>query len=309
MFPRLRMLGQISQLRISDSAPVVRDRLHQEGQVKGTNSILQIVVCVCLFVSIGAFGQRTTATLYGTVQDSSGAVIAKAKVQLIHEQTGAEHIATTDERGGFTLTFLAVGVYRLEVQAVGFKAYSRRGLRLDAGQQLRYPDPITMEVGPLAEKITVAAEAPVIENASTTLSDRYSSSQLTELPQSRRDFTAFLALEPGYRPVTQGSGGMIQFNGLASGGANVTVDGVVGSGDTETPGPTMFQNYEYIKIVSKEAIQEVHVSKGAMSAEVANTFSGNINVITKAGTNEFHGSLFENFQNDALNARYALLRP
>ena len=117
--------------------------------MKGTNSILQIVVCVCLFVSIGAFGQRTTATLYGTVQDNSGAVIAKAKVQLIHEQTGAEHIATTDERGSFTLTFLAVGVYRLEVQAVGFKAYSRPGLRLDAGQQLRYPDPISLRTGRL----------------------------------------------------------------------------------------------------------------------------------------------------------------
>lgn len=251
-----------------------------------------------------AFAQRTTATLFGTVVDPSGAVVPSATVRLTNNETGAQFAATTDGQGAFTLSFLPVGAYVLEVEATGFKLYRDNQLRLSAGQQSQLR--IALELGAPSESVVVSAESPLIENATPSLNDRFARLQLTELPQSRRDFAQLLALENGYRPSRQG---LVQFNGLASGGNSVTVDGTDGSSDSETPSTSMFQGFNFISVVSQEAIQEVAVSKGAMSAEIARTFSTNVNVITKSGTNEVHGSLFQLWQNDILNARNAILGP
>src|SRR5581483_3218473 len=131
-----------------------------------------------------------------------------------------------------------------------------------------------------------------------------STSQVMELPQSRRNFTALLALENGLRDTGDGR---FQFNGLASAGSTITVDGTDASGDAEQNTTSFYQNFNFINVISQEAIQEVQVSKGIMSADVARTFGRNINVVTKSGSNDFHGSLFENFQHDKLNARYPFL--
>ena len=267
---------------------------------------MKLIGLACCFVicSQPTLAQRTTATLYGNVQDSTGAVIPRAQVRLTDEQTGAKFSVPSDERGDFTLTFLPVGRYQVEVEAKGFKTFSQTGLALDAGQQIRYP--VVLEVGGIAEKVTVSAEAPVLENASPGLNDRVSRLQLEAVPHGARNFTALLALENGFRPARDG---LIQFNGLASGGLTLTVDGVDGSGSAEVSSPSMFQNFNPIKVMSEEAIQEVVVSKGVMSAEYAHTFSGNINVITRGGTNRFHGSLFETLQNNIFNAKNAAQKP
>lgn len=258
-----------------------------------------ILLCATL-----ANGQRTTATLFGVVQDPSGAAVPGAKVSVTNEGTNATLAVESDQRGDFTITFLPPGRYRLAVEATGFRSYAQSGLTLEAGRQSQLT--VSLEVGNLSEKIDVTGEAPLVENASSSQTAHISRLQLSELPQGRRDFTSLLGLETGFRPGRQG---LFQFNGLASGGSSVTVDGVDAAGDTETPSATMFQDFNFIKVVSQEAIQEVTVSKGVVSADVARTFSANINVITKSGTNEFHGSLFELWQNDILNARNAQLAP
>lgn len=248
--------------------------------------------------------QRTTATIYGTVEDPSGAVVPRAKVLLTNEETGYRHSAETDARGEFTVSFLPVGRYQIRVEAAGFKTFVQSGVTLEAGQQFRYV--ARLELGAPTESVTVVAEAPLVENATVASRYRYSSLQFTELPQGIRDFTSILALSTGFRPATQG---MIQFDGLASGGASVTVDGVDASANTESSSTAMFQNFNLIKVVSMEAIEEVSLSRGVVSAEVGRTYSANINIITKRGTNEFHGSLFEAVQNDIFNARNAMQRP
>jgi outer membrane receptor protein involved in Fe transport len=250
------------------------------------------------------YGQRTTATIFGSVQDPSGAAVPGAKVIVTNEDTNAQYAAQSDSLGEFTVTFLPVGRYRIAVEAQGFKTAVQSGLALEAGQQFRYP--VALEVGTLTEKVVVSAEPPLVQNATAAQMDNISRLQLSELPQGRRDFTILLGLQTGFRPGRQG---LFQFNGLATGGSSVTVDGVDGAGDTETPSTSMFQDFNFIKVVSQEAIQEVSVSKGVISADVARTFSANINVITKSGSNEFHGSLFELWQNDILNARHAMLAP
>lgn len=263
-----------------------------------------LTLCLVWMGTSAAWAQRTTATLFGMVTDPSGAGVPGAAIRLVNHSTNAVVTGQSDSTGTFTVTFIPVGVYRVEVEAAGFKAYRQAGLSLSAGQQLQLPVPL--EIGTPSESVEVTAEAPLVENASTALADRFSRLQLSELPQGRRDFAQLLGLQNGYRPSRDG---LIQFNGLASGGNSITVDGTDGSSDSETPSTSMFQGFNFISVVSQEAIQEVVTSKGAMSAEIARTYSTNINVITRGGTNQFHGSLFELWQNDVLNAKNAIQGP
>ncbi|MBI3210547.1 MAG: TonB-dependent receptor [Candidatus Solibacter usitatus] len=262
------------------------------------------LVALTLFAMASASAQRTTATLYGNVQDPSGAVVAGAQVRVTSTLTGEAYNTRSDARGDFTFAFLPVGKYRMDVQAAGFAPFAETSLTLDAGQVLRYP--LALKVGGVNESVSVSAEAPVVENATPGLTDRVSRLQMDELPHGNRNFTSLLALENGFRPSRDG---LMQLNGLAAGGLTLTVDGVDGSGSAEISSPSMFQNFNPIKVMSEDAMQEVVVSKGVMSAEYAHTFSGNINLITKSGTNQFHGTLFETGQNNVFNARNAVQRP
>jgi len=240
-----------------------------------------------------AWAQRTTANMYGIVTDSSGAVVPGIRVALTNELTGIGQEAGTDERGEFSATFIPVGRYTVKLEAQGFKTFVQRGLELGAGQQLRFS--IVLQLGEVTQQVEVTTEAPLLQNAAVQLTDTVTRWQLDDLPLSRRDFTQLLTLQNG---VARGSQELVQINGLASGGITVTVDGVDAAGDPETPSLSMFQGANQINVMSQEAIQEVNVSKGVISAEVGRTFSGNINLISKSGTNDFHGSLFENWQND-----------
>ncbi len=263
----------------------------------------QFLVVLVLLSSV-ALGQRTTANVYGLVKDTSGAVVPGITVALTNELTGVEQKVTTNESGEFSASFLPLGRYTLTVSAQGFKTFIQRGLELTAGQQIRYP--VTLEVGEITEKIDVTAEAPLLQNASVQLTDSITPQQIQDLPQARRDFTQLLGLQTG---MVRNSNEYVQINGLAGVGITVTVDGVDASGDSESSSLSAFQGANIINVLSQEAIQEVNVSKGVISAEIGRAFSGNINLISKGGTNELHGSLFENWQNDVLNARFALLAP
>jgi outer membrane receptor protein involved in Fe transport len=258
-----------------------------------------------LFISAaGLLAQRTTANIYGVVTDNSGAVVPAASVVLLNQRTGVEQRLHANEVGEFSATFVPVGIYTLRVEAKGFKTFVREGLELTAGQQFRYP--VTLELGDVAQQLVVTGEAPLLQNASAQLNDGITRAQLDDLPATNRDFTQLLNLQTG---VVRASRELFQINGLASAGITVTVDGVDAAGNAETSLISLFQGANEINVVSQEAIAEVNVAKGVYSAEIGRAYSGNINVITKSGTNQFHGSLFENWRNDVLNARYALFTP
>jgi hypothetical protein len=191
----------------------------------------------------------------------------------------------------------------IEVEAPGFKSFTQPGIALDAGQEVQLP--IRLELGSMSEKITVTGDAPLLQTATSQQEDRISTQQIANLPHGNRDITSLLSLENGYN---QGGDGLVQFNGLATGGITLTVDGVDGSGSAEASSPSMFQNFNPIKVMSEDAVESVAVTKGIMSAEYAHVFSGNINVITKSGTNQYHGSLFESSQNNVFNAKNAFLK-
>jgi len=275
--------------------------------------IKRIIAALTLFVlasANAALAQRTTAAVYGIVQDSSRAVIPGATVMFTNEATNAAISVVSNEVGEFAVNFVPVGRYTIKAELKGFKTFLQKGVDLTAGQQIRFT--VAMEVGQLSETTTVTAEASLVQNATATLTDNINRTQLTQLPLSQRDFTGLLTLQSGVRSAGTGqNAGTFQVNGLAPAGITVTVDGVDSSGSVEINQVSMFQAYNQINVVSLEAIQEVTLSKGVMSAEVAHTYSSNINLISKSGSNKFHGSLFENWQNDILNARsfFATARP
>lgn len=265
------------------------------------------VICIACLVGCGFWllnpgqGQVVTATVYGTVLDQSGASVPGAKVRAISTATAAVVTAETDASGEFTITSLQPGDYSFDIEAGGFKTLRRSGVILAAGERVRLS--FHLQLGAVSETVEVRAETPLINTVNAEQRSNVSQIQIGELPIVRRDWTSLLNLTTGI----QVAGGAVRLNGLAPAAFRLTVDGTDATQDTEQPSFTMSGGFNFIKGVSTEAIAEVNVAKGIASAEIANTMSGNVNISTKSGTNEFHGSMFSLHQNENLNARSQFL--
>ena len=255
------------------------------------------LACLALCAALPALAQVTTATLYGRIMDPSGAAIPQAKILLTNEQTNATANGLSDAQGEFTIPFLSGGTYTISLTAQGFKAQKQIGVALSAGQ--RVGTEYRLELGNVAEVVEVSSSAPLINTVSAEQREGKSQVQVRELPLARRDWTNIIGLGTGI--TTQNTG--VSMNGLPGSGFRLTVDGTDAEGDPEVPSLGMAQNFNPIRTVSLEAIAELDVTKGIPSAELANTLSGGINIITKSGTNALHGSLFLNNQVENLAAR------
>ena len=224
-----------------------------------------------------------------------------ATVTATVEATSISVTAKSNEIGEFTFTFLPPGRYVLTISAPGFKENSQSGINLVAGQRLRLS--YALEVGNVSERVVVTTEAPILQTVSPEQMETHGSLEVKELPLSRRDWTSLLIVGTG----TNVRGAGVVLNGIGAGGFNFTIDGTDASGSSEDNSLNLFGSFNLIKGVSLEAISEVNVNKGIMSAEFADTISGNVGLITKSGTNDYHGSLFWNYQGRVLNARNAFL--
>lgn len=270
-------------------------------------------LCVPLLVLTGMLhGQVTTATFHGIVADSSGARIPGAKVTFLHEGTASMSQKTVDAAGEFTFDFLRVGSYTIRIEAPGFKSYAATETELAAGQTVRRT--FEMTIGSVGETVTVESRAPLVNAVNAEQRESMNSTQVAGLPLARRNYTNLLSLGTGITVSNSGGGpghgnrdGGVRLNGLGRSGTTFTVDGTDANGNSEGRAGALFTNFNYIDMISIEAIQEVQVVKGIIPAEYASALAGNVNLITKSGTNSFHGSLFENFQSRTLNARNQFL--
>ena len=245
-----------------------------------------------------AEAQVTTATLVGQLRDSSGAVIPGATVVATHEGTGVAREATTDVNGEFVLSALPNGPYTVKIELTGFKSLENRGLQLGAGQTLRQT--FALQVGALAETVTVAAETPLIETSASLQADSLGSQEVRELPVNRRNLTNLMSLTPG---VSTSGAGDVQMNGVAAGGTGVTVDGTEANSNPEARSLAQYGGQNQISVMSLDAIAEVQIVKGVLPAEYGGVAGGQINVISRSGTNTFRGSAFYSGQNEKFNAR------
>ncbi len=264
----------------------------------------RVLVMVVFGLYGAAWSQVTTATYYGVVRDPSDAVILNAEVTLIHESTGASRLQHVDASGEFAFQFLPVGDYTLRITAPGFKTFEIRGLELRAAQQARRT--FVLEVGQVSERVEVTSEAPLVNTVTGEQRESLSTREVSELPVARRNLSTVMSLGTGIAKVP-GDTGQFNLNGLGRASVSFTMDGIDASANPQAPQANMKEGHNYISVVTMDAVAEVQVSKGVFSAEYGRALGGNINVITKSGTNEWHGSLFELFNSEEMNARYQFL--
>lgn len=241
--------------------------------------------------------QVTTATFYGIVNDPTHAVVPGAVVTLTNENTSTSVAKTTGPLGEFTFNFLQVGTYTLTIQATGFKAFHSSGIQLAAAQSVRQA--FVLQLGNVTDTVDVTGESPQLDTVEADQRESRSQLEVADLPTAQRDFVSLLNLGTGIQ--TTGDGG-VRMNGVGRSGLKLTVDGTDASSSPGTPSTSLKNNFNYINVMSLEAIQEVQTTKGVSEAEYGSQLSGNVNLISKSGTNQWHGSLFENYQDQYLNA-------
>src|SRR5687767_2587177 len=263
-----------------------------------TQGVLLSAALLLVVLISHADAQVTTSTLVGLVRDAQNAVIPGATVVATHEGTGVSREGVTDANGEFVFSALPNGPYSVRVELTGFKTLQQRGMQLGAGQTVRQT--FTLEVGTLSETVTVSGEAPLVDTAASLQADTLGSQEVTELPVNRRNLTNLMSLTAG---VNVSGDGMVQMNGVAAGGTGLTVDGTEANSNPEARSMSQYGGQNQISVMSLDAVAEVQIVKGVLPAEYGGVAGGQINVISRSGTNQFHGSAFYSGQNEKLNAR------
>lgn len=273
-------------------------------------TIQTVVLAVLLAIPLSAVAQVTTATIVGTVSDPSTATVPGAEVTARNVDTGLTRTVTSVEGGTYRLEFLPVGNYVVEVTASGFKKSYLGGIVLQVNDTVRVD--VTLTVGQVSETVTITETAPTEVNTSTPEIGRtIQSAEITSLPLVERNVYTLLDLTPGVQSNNNGVAaastgtsslilGFPEQRTLINGGT----DGGTGSVNYYLDGGinmTGLRNTGNI-LPNPDAIQEFRVQTNSYNAEYGRFASGVINVLTKSGTNQFHGSLFEFLRNTVFNA-------
>ena len=270
---------------------------------------LPFLVAVTLLIANRAFGQINTATVSGRITDPSSAVIARAQIRITNQGTGAVKTTTSNAEGEYSFTFLVPGTYDLAVNATAFEPRVRQGVVVLAGQVVSLDFQLTL--GAITRTVTVSGQATPLNTESSHQLQTLTNVEVTQLPDSKLDWTNLLIQGAGISKVVglagAGSVGGIVMNGMSPAAMNVTIDGTNSSNDPELPTYGFYGGMNMINQLGSDAISEVSVVKGIMPASVGSTLSGNINLITKSGTNKFHGDAFELNDVAAYDARNQFL--
>jgi hypothetical protein len=279
------------------------------------NTIQQISLCAWVVICMisQANGQLTTATVRGTVTDQSGAGIPGAALTLENLTRGASRTAVSDAGGRFSFDFVPVGAYRLTVSQSGFANGTRSGLDLASGQVIDLP--IQLEVQQQAASVEVSANADQLQTTEAQQVSTLNFAQVHDLPVAHLDWSNLITATAGAtKPPfvtslnsTRPEGSGENVNGLPSVGYNFMVDGTNAGNNVNFPGYNPYQGVSLINAVNNDAIQELSVAKGTPPAIVGNAVTASINIITKSGTNAFHGSLHELNEVSAYDARNQFL--
>ena len=249
-----------------------------------------------------AWSQANLATLYGTVNDPSGASIPGATVTLTNRNTQAAMTKSAGANGGFAFTFIPVGTYTLSISAGGFRPLVRSDMALTAGQQIQ--ETFVMTLGAVTDTVTIDSEVTQINTVSAQQLQSYDIRDARELPLQTRNITGLLKIASGVVPSEGNSGTGVNLNGVGRNGTVYSVDGTNAGGNTGDNSAGAYQGGNLIDLLSVESVEAVSVIKGVIPAEYSNTLGGQVNMVTKSGTNKWHGSAVMNHQNDSLNARF-----
>jgi Carboxypeptidase regulatory-like domain/TonB-dependent Receptor Plug Domain len=258
-----------------------------------------IIMLSLVLGSATGWAQQSTGTITGAVYDSSGALIPGAKITVKNLSTNFTWNGVTTNSGEYQVSFLPAGTYEIAAEAEGFTKTVRTGITLSASETVRAD--LTLKVGQVTQQVTVEADATPVATESADVGNTVSGTQTRELPLSTRQFIQMLTLEPGVSSDIGSQPGFaslstaaVSVNGMRENQNNYLIDGV-NNIDTYNGNNMVTPNLE--------ALAEFRVSRASYSAESGRSAGATINLITRSGSNRFHGSAFEFLRNDKLNAR------
>ncbi len=247
----------------------------------------------------------------GTVVDSSNAVIARATVKAVNIDTGVPLQVGTNSRGFYSFPDLPIGRYNISIEGTGFKPYRRTGIAIAANSSIVLD--AVLEIGPQTQAITVSETGARVETSDTQLGEVISSTKMTTVPLNGRSYTDLLALQPGVVPATSLTSNTQQDVGVSA----LYPSGNLNPGTISINGQREFSNAFIVNgsdvvedvnagtaiIPNLDSIAEFRILTGNFDSEYGGRSGGQINVVTKSGTNAFHGDVFEFFRNTNLDAR------
>src|SRR5689334_4159855 len=264
-----------------------------------------LLLSIGLLVGVHA-QSSTTGNITGTVRDPQGAAVPKAEVTITDEKTGATRTVRATEDGFYNATSLPAGMYSVSTAPSGFKKTITTGVELHVNENKTVN--LDLQVGQVNETVTVTSEAAPVELRSGEVSSLISEKQVTELPLNGRNYAQLALMVPGVSPVTQsGAGGAFVTKGTGlDSGVDMSVNGNQSNSNLWTVDGVnnmdVGSNRTLLVFPSIDSIQEFRVERNSFSAEFGQAQGAVVNLITKGGSNDFHGSAFEFFRNDALNA-------
>ena len=272
------------------------------------------VIVLALLVRTTLVWASITGSISGVVTDPTGAVLLGATVVATNTQTGVSTTLTTDSKGFYNFSALPVGTYDLTVTQSGFKTYSATGLVVNANSAIR--SDVVLPVGAASEKVTVESNPVRVETESTQMGEVITSNKITAVPLNGRAFTDLLALQPGVSPYTANDTLTPGLNDRAvDGGLNAGNQSVNGQRETANGFMVNGSNVEEGKnngaaiIPNLDSIEEFRIITNNFDSEYGNYSGGQINVVTKSGTNQFHGTAFEFLRNTSLDAKNYFTAP
>ena len=271
--------------------------------------VIVMAVAIMLEVSASAHAQVAGGTISGTVSETTGGVVAKARVEITNVDTGVERELTTNDEGFYSAPNLLPGIYKAKFSAPGFKTEARSEITLTVGASIGLD--VSLRVGSTLETITVESEVPAVQLTSSDISAVVNATTVRELPLNGRSWTDLAQLQPGVSAIqtqpsfaagtdrgNRGFGQQLTISGARPQQNNYRLDGVsLNDYANGAPGSVLGGN------LGVDAIQEFSVLTTNYSADYGKTSGGVVNAITRSGTNQFHGSVYEFLRNSALDAR------
>ena len=271
----------------------------------------RLFVASFLFVTAVSGWAAAGGSISGTVKDAQGAVIPNANVTVVNVGTNVRQTFATDSRGIYSIRELPVGTYDLQVETIGFRPYRRTNVTVDSDSALLID--VALAVGPVTETITVSQPTIYVETADTQLGQALPGSYVDSVPLNGRSFTDLLALQPGVAPVTTVLSNSINAAGasLLSPSGNLNPGTISINGQREYANGFTVNDADVVErftmgtsvVPNLDAISEFRILTGNFDAEYGNYSGGRVNVVTKSGANQFHGSGFEFLRNTQMDAR------
>ncbi len=269
---------------------------------------LLAVIC-CILWAVAAFAQSDRGTITGTVTDPANAVVPGAKVTATNSLTGAKTETAATDTGNYTLTSLPAGLYDLSIEVAGFKTINRRGIEVQVAQTARVD--VSLEVGSSTESVTVTAEAPILRTENAEQSINVSGEKVNNLPLNFggggsagggiRNWMTFIMLAPGISGENSNSPGLNTINGIPNGSYGNFKVYLEGQDSTSINDAAWTST---VAAASVETIGEFSVQTSNFSPKFGQVAGGMFNFTTKSGTNQYHGSAYEYWANEALDASH-----